>query len=172
MPDASPGDANEVQNRAIAAYLRSYAQLKALVARRVGCSSAAADIVQDTYVRLAERAGAEIVNPEGYVRRAAGNLAIDWQRRQANSVIAAIAVPEHVACDEPSVEHQLDQRARLRRVIELAGELPPRCREVFVLRKLEGLHQDEIAEQLKISPNMVQKHLRKALAYIADRLED
>lgn len=169
MPHSRPAD-DERPNGAVSAYLRSYVQLKAFVTRRVGCASTAADIVHDTYIRLAERGDGQIGNPEGYARRVAGNLAIDWQRREAGRPYVAAIVPDQVPSDAPSPEQELEHKARLRRVLELAAELPPKCREVFVLRKLDGLHQDEIAARLNISPNMVQKHLRKALAYISARV--
>ncbi|WP_260929490.1 RNA polymerase sigma factor [Novosphingobium sp. 9] len=59
---------------------------------------------------------------------------------------------------------------RLRTLLELVETLPPRCREVFALRKIEGLHQADIAERLGITRGAVEKHLRHALLLLATRL--
>jgi RNA polymerase sigma factor (sigma-70 family) len=41
--------------------------------------------------------------------------------------------------------------------------LPPKCRQVFIMRRFHDLSQDEIARRLGVSRNMVEKHLRLAL---------
>lgn len=50
-----------------------------------------------------------------------------------------------------------------RGVYDAINNLPPRCREVFVLRRFHDLSPDDIAKRLGISRNMVEKHLRSAL---------
>lgn len=154
----------------LAAYLASYARLRAALLRRTGSPSAAEDLSQELYLRLAGRAAAhteaEVANPEGYVRRMAQNIASDWRRGAARQGMPA-PVSADIPSDAPSAERTLLARERLKQVLELADLLPPRCREVFVLRKLKGLEQHEIAARLGISLNMVQKHLRKALEDIA-----
>jgi RNA polymerase sigma factor (sigma-70 family) len=62
-------------------------------------------------------------------------------------------------------------RERLALLAAAMDELPPRCREVFVLRQVEQLDQAEIARRLCISRNMVEKHLRKALLHCRARVE-
>jgi RNA polymerase sigma factor (sigma-70 family) len=47
-------------------------------------------------------------------------------------------------------------------VLRQLDDLPPRCREVFELARLEGLSQAEIAERLGISVNTVIAQLAKA----------
>ena len=56
------------------------------------------------------------------------------------------------------VEHQCALRCVLRQL----DDLPPRCRQVFELARLEGLSQAEIAERLGISVNTVIAQLAKA----------
>jgi transmembrane sensor len=46
------------------------------------------------------------------------------------------------------------------------GDLPPRCREVFVLHKLEEMSQDEVATLMGISRKMVVKHMERAMSAI------
>ena len=154
----------------VAAYLNSYSRLRQALQRRTGCAAAAEDLSQDVYLRLADREDRDLASPEAYVARTAANLALDWRRSAVRRGVMA-PFPSDLASDLPSAERTLVARERLKLVLQIADRLPPRCREVFVLRKLEGLEQREIAERLGISMNMVQKHLRKALEDIAAGLE-
>ena len=52
----------------------------------------------------------------------------------------------------------------IRRLAELIDDLPPKCREAFVLRKVRGLSQREVAAAMSLSENTVEKHIGKALA--------
>lgn len=49
--------------------------------------------------------------------------------------------------------------------------LPPKCKKVFLLAKMDGLSYREIAEQLKISVNSVNKQITKALNILRESLE-
>lgn len=51
-------------------------------------------------------------------------------------------------------------------------ELPPRCREVFVLSRLEGKKNKEVAEILNISLKSVEAQITKALKVFRGRLKD
>lgn len=163
--------ASSKANRLTETYLAVYTRLKTAVSRRVGCAQTAEDIVQDAWVRLASRDTADVAAPEAFVFRVAGNLAVDQQRRDQRR--GDSVDPETIsgmAGEVPSAERQLIDRQTLQRVLSAANTLPPRCRDVFVMRKLEGLDQAEIARRLGISRNMVEKHLRRALETLSTAL--
>lgn len=46
---------------------------------------------------------------------------------------------------------------------EAVNELPEQCRKVFVMKKIYGLSQRQIAEKLSISESTVEKHVAKGL---------
>lgn len=54
----------------------------------------------------------------------------------------------------------------------ILDRLPERCREVFIMSRFQGLKNREIAEQLHISAQAVEKHIQKALRTFADALSD
>ena len=82
-------------------------------------------------------------------------------RRRAGTAPEIIAVQEAFTAPSAVVLADLQQRlAAAQRVIE---GLPPRCREVFWLCKVEGHSQPRIAATLGISLNMVERHLMRAL---------
>lgn len=158
----------------IRAYTQHYEALRALVERRVQSPELAADIVQDCYLRIAEHDPAVAIdNPLAWLHRIVGNLVID--RLRQNAMRARYTDPE--ALDEnlpdrsPGSEAIVSGQQRLQLLARAVGELPPRCREVFVLRKIEQLGFDDIAARMGISRNMVEKHLRKALQHCQMRLE-
>ena len=158
----------------LAALQLHYDELHAFVRRKVRCPALAADIVQETYVRLASRGLSEAVrNPRALLYRVAGNLAIDQLRLQETRAKYVTVMPllENLPDARPSAEAEIDAKQRLALLMEAVEELPPRCRQVFVLRKFEDFDQAEIAETLGISRNMVEKHLRKALLHCAKRLK-
>jgi|AGTN01.2.fsa_nt_gi RNA polymerase sigma factor, sigma-70 family len=157
----------------LSVFERSYEELVGFVAAKVGCAATAADIVQETYLRIAAAPAEGIDHPRSFMYRVAGNLAIDHLRQQQSRAkyVVNLELPEALHPATPSVEEQILQRERLVRLVRAIRELPPRCREVFILRRVENLHQSEIAERLGISRNMVEKHLRHALLYCLQQVD-
>lgn len=54
---------------------------------------------------------------------------------------------------------------------EAMDSLPERCREVFLLSKVEGLKNREIAERLNISEKTVERHMSIALSKLREELD-
>lgn len=52
------------------------------------------------------------------------------------------------------------------------ADLPPRCRDVFLLRWREGLKHREIAQRMGIAVKTVEMHMTRALRAIRDRLHE
>ncbi|MEM0942254.1 MAG: RNA polymerase sigma-70 factor [Bacteroidota bacterium] len=55
-------------------------------------------------------------------------------------------------------------------VNDIVTQLPPKCRQVFLLSRKQGLTNKEIAKNLAISDHAVKKHIAKALNYLRDNL--
>jgi len=70
---------------------------------------------------------------------------------------------EHIACGAPSAEIRLLDQEKVRRIAAVVETMPLRCRQVFVLIKLDELSVGETATRLGISQDMVRKHIRHAL---------
>lgn len=164
-------DDNELLNRAIA---RHYHEITAAVSRR-GHAGNEADIVHDLYLKLAARPGVlrGKTSISAFLCRAAINLGIDRFRRQnyeARLFSGTEVEAGNIAADNTTPERWLDVEVRLHVLQQAISELPARRRMVFILHRLHGLSPDQIALQLSISRNMVDRHLRKALAHCLDRL--
>jgi RNA polymerase sigma factor (sigma-70 family) len=70
--------------------------------------------------------------------------------------------------DEFGTERQLNARDELRRAESGLKQLPHRCREVVLLRKIEGLTTRETAERLGISVNTVEKQMTQGMRALVD----
>lgn len=164
-----------VRGALLAVFETHYDELIAFARRKVECPALAADIVQESYARLAGGPpAADVRNPRAFLYRIVGNRAVDHlrQHRSRSKYMMPEPPSEEIADRHPSAEAVIDARQRLALLARAVDELPPRCRQVFVLRKVEGMDQADIARLLGISRNMVEKHLRKALLHCAARLQD
>jgi RNA polymerase sigma-70 factor (ECF subfamily) len=83
---------------------------------------------------------------------------------------------EQMAYGSITATNQVEQalaHKELRQQIELAmNTLPARCKEVFVLSRMQNLSYIQIAQQMQISPNTVETQIVKALKILRTKLKD
>ena len=161
------------RSKLIETFLRHREALLRHVARRYDDTDEAADIVHDTYVRIAEaRSEAPVIETDAYVYRVAGNLAIDRARRAArqSTVREDDADSAQVPDPCPGPEAIAIDRDRLRQLDAALATLPPRARMALLLFRVDGLSHADIARHLGVSPSMVAKYLAQALRHCRDHL--
>jgi len=129
------------------------------------------DFRQDIYERVLE--AAEQAIPErtrAFVFSTARNLLIDRLRKESVVPIEAVAELESldIAADEPGPDRSTFARDLLRRLQAALDQLPPRCREAVVLKRIEGLSQREIAGRMGISEQAVANHVARGMCVLAD----
>lgn len=158
----------------IASFRDNYRDLLRFLTRRTGDAERAADLAQDTYLKLAALgpAAGEIRNPRAYVYRVAGNLAIDTLRRDGRIAadFAILEAGDLVADPMPSQETRAIAQQRLRLLEMALDELPTKPRLALLLNRVEGLTFAEIAGRLAVSESMVAKYIAQALRHCRDRL--
>jgi len=133
------------------------------------------DLRQDIYVRLYEAAKMQLPSPvKPLLFAIARNLLIDRFRRER--IIPIEGVPDlekiEIASDAPLPDRSAIARDELRRLQSVLDQLPPRCREAVVLRRIEGMSRREIALRMNISEATVQAHLRDGARLLIDLLHD
>ena len=148
-------------------------ELRSFLTRRLGCAETAADLVQDTYIRLATRQGETHSNPRALVFRIAANLATDHARHRQVRERADAGCPD--VPDPASPAPQPDAMVLARQEHDLLkkaiAELPEKRRTVFLLRTSQELSYGQIAERLGISVSAVEKHMSKAILHCRTRME-
>jgi len=99
----------------------------------------------------------------------ARNLMTDRIRRGRVVSIEATADLEalNVLVDEISPEQQASARQELSRLAQALDRLPPQCRNVVWLRKVEGIPQRQVADRLGISEGAVEKQISKGVRLLA-----
>jgi RNA polymerase sigma-70 factor (ECF subfamily) len=130
------------------------------------------DIVQESYARLAALASVEgIRNPKNYLFQIASSVIITHIRRsrvvsiRTASEIDLLSVPS----DAPSSERQVEDRDELQTIAKAIASLPTPCRDVFILRRIEGLSQREVGIRLGLSENSVEHHMARGIRFLMDR---
>ncbi|MBN8853067.1 MAG: hypothetical protein BGO55_13965 [Sphingobacteriales bacterium 50-39] len=131
--------------------------------------NACEDIVQEVFTRIWEDRP-QLIGTEGiryYLFTAVRNNCISWLRQ----------AKKHSAADPDGaqpvyIEHRREQteyRAMVRQAID---NLPPRCREVFLLSRFSNMTYKEIAGSLDISEKTVENQMTKALKLMRSFLKD
>lgn len=124
------------------------------------------DVLQESYSRMVRaRVTGKIRHSKAFLFATARNAAIDLTRRErARPWSAAGERADADLPDEtPTLAEQVERDYRLEVLTEAVEGLPERCRQVVMLRYLEGLAYKEIAAQLGISPETVKVHLAKGM---------
>ena len=70
----------------------------------------------------------------------------------------------------PSPEQSTIDRDTLDHLAKAIAALPGKTREAFILRRVEGLSQREIARRMGLSENTVEKHISRGLRLLVDQL--
>lgn len=142
--------------------------------RRLSVRQDVDDVIQETYAILAGLTDVSHVRqPRAYVYSVAQSVVLQQLRRAQVVSIEAVAEIDRVAIggDEVCPERTASSRQELARVRSLIDGLPDKCREAFVLRRVEGYSQREIAERMQISENTVEKHVCKGIRVLMDAMK-
>lgn len=128
----------------------------------------AEELLQDLFMKVWEnRTQVDPTRPfKAYLYRIATNMAYNFMQRAGreriilNEIVrSSTELYEHVEADLLKKEN----KALIERMLD---GLPPQCRQVFTVVKLDGLSHKEAAEQFGISTHTVNNHLQKATKYL------
>ena len=162
MASAGPPIQHEVQTL----YADHHGWLLGWLRHKLGCVHQAADLAQDTFVRVLIKREVEAVRtPRAYLSTIARGLVADHYRRQDLErayleVLATLPEPE-----VPSPEARAILLEALIAIDAMLDGLKPVVRQAFLLSQLEGLTYDQIASQLGVTKRSVSNYMLKALEH-------
>ncbi|AYF47877.1 RNA polymerase subunit sigma [Pseudomonas fluorescens] len=149
-----------------ALYDDNHRWLRAWLYRQLKCPQDAADLTQDTFIRVLDaRQLTQLEEPRAFLSTVARRLLFSFWRRKRleQSYLESLALlPE---CYSPSEEDLALVREALESIDRLLNGLPARVRQIFILSRLEGLTQPLIAQQLNVSLATVERDLRRAFLH-------
>jgi RNA polymerase sigma factor (sigma-70 family) len=158
-----------------AVLVASRAKLARLVGRIVSRNDVD-DLLTEAFMRSFEAGGKPFLrhSPRAFLLRAASNLGLSPAARAANRLNAQkedLAVPEVYQLSIESPEVQLADSQRFVTFCRAVGSLPEDYRRAFVLKKVYGLSQQEIADRLGIPRSLVEKHIAIGLLLCREYME-
>ncbi len=126
------------------------------------------DIVQETYVRVCQVDKDNIRHPRSFLLKIAKNLAFDHLKKAETRLVSSVndeSDPEWLTNDDIGDEtyNRVAANQEFGHFCEAVRLLPLQCRKVFVLKKVYGYTQKEIAKSLQISESAVEKHIANGI---------
>jgi len=132
----------------------------------------AKEIAQEAYVRVLQldRPGVESFL-KNYLFRVATNLAVDRLRQRGRWKTAPLATDETLDDGINNPEQGALTHEQLDAVVAALSELPPKCRDAFLRFRLDGISQQQIAQELDVTERMVRLYISQGVIYCRLRLE-
>ncbi|WP_129776444.1 RNA polymerase sigma factor [Peristeroidobacter soli] len=172
-PDAGQGEAAAITQEELARiFVQIRPSLERVIERKTGNHQVAQDLAQEMFFRLQRVAHSLSKEEEArrYLMRMATNAAIDHLRVEGNRLQllagAIVLFDGHVV--DP--ETQALMQERFQSIDSALSDLPPRCRDVLYLSRIEGLTHTEIADKLGVSRSLVEKYAVRAFLHCKRKL--
>lgn len=132
------------------------------------------DILQETFVKTYQAELKHDIRYERtYMLRTAKNLALNLVTQSSaklNTSINDIAQDSH-ELNTANIEQQFESKERFLHFCQATESLSPEVKRVFLLKKIYGLSQKDIAARLQLSESTVEKHVAKGLKHCAAYLK-
>jgi RNA polymerase sigma factor (sigma-70 family) len=129
------------------------------------------DVIQETYSVFAQMEQVDTIRfPRAYLFQVARSVITRHVRRARIVAIQTIGDLErlHHADDAPSPEQHAIGRDELRELARAIAAMPDRTQEAFILRRVEGLSQKEIAARMQITENTVETHVGRGIRFLGE----
>jgi RNA polymerase sigma-70 factor (ECF subfamily) len=143
-------------------FMRYFPKVKYFINSFIKSSSVAEELAQDVFIKIWENIDKIIYIEyrDAYIYRMARNKAIDYisQKYKEDIFINDFKLKEDYSIEEGFYAKELEI------LIELTvSRMPPQRKKIYEMSRIEGLTNDEIAENLGIAKKTVENHLYLAL---------
>jgi RNA polymerase sigma factor (sigma-70 family) len=157
-------------------YSAQYPVIVRFLKARGASEEDARDITQESLIKLVRYQAQPAHVRKILLHRIALNGLSDLRRRNASRMgMAHVSVDGEAAdlpCELPLPDRHVEQQQELARVRAAIARLPQRCRQVYLLNRVDGMSYSQIAEHCAISVKAVEKHISKALTSLRTDLAD
>ncbi len=133
----------------------------------------AEDIVQNVFINLWKRRKKLKVKTsiESLLYKSVYNEFIDQYRKNVTILNVEQRYIEHLNLIVNDYDEEKIKKA-IKMVYKVVQNLPPKCKEIFLLSKTDGLSNMEISEHLNISIKTVENQISKAFKVVRNKLND
>ena len=153
------------------AYRAHYPAVLHLLQRRLGNPDDAAELAQEAFLRLMRYRHCSEHSLRYLLFRVALNLAASQGRTRA--LRPSVDLDENELVSElPQPDEWLEHQQGRQQLAAAVASLPPRCRQMIQLSRLQGLRTREVAARAGLSTRMVERHLQTAQGLLRARLVD
>ena len=154
--------------------LKHEPSLRAWLGRRRIAGLEVDDIVQETYARLITLDSvAGISNVKNYMFQTAYSVLVNHVRRAKIVAFETVTDLEQLGTSRDcSPEDQVIDRDELNRLARAIATLPGKVRDVFVLRRVNGLSQRDVARELGLSESTVEKHMSRSIYLLMNSISN
>jgi len=129
----------------------------------MGCPHGAADLAQDTFVRvLAAREIEQVAEPRAFLTTLAKRALFSHWRRRALEQAYLQALAESPQATAPSAEDLALLHEALLTIDNALNGLPAKVRQAFLLHRLDGMTHVQIAHEMGISVASVERYMKQA----------
>ena len=171
--DANPPPSSGIAS-IVSAFLQNETSIKRFIRRFLYRTEDIDEIAQETFLR-AYRAteGRQINSPKAYLFQVARTLAYRELSRKTRCLTDYIEDLDDVeATDQDTLEEECAAQQKIRHYFEAIASLPPQCRKVFLMRKVQAMPHSAIAETLGISHSAVEKHIARGTLRCKQFMDD
>ena len=181
------GDKEDINVRYLptfeALFKRHYKPLRAYAFRFLNRKDMAEDVVQDVFLEIWDRRELMCMDDseavKSYLFKSVYNRSINLLKaKEANRFESLDDIDEDQIVENYLYSHTCNQEQSLL-LKELEAEianyvetLPPQCKHVFTLSRVQEMKNTEIAEQLGVSVKAVEKHISRALSGLKNYLNE
>lgn len=158
-------------HKLIGTFVKVSPRLRSVARARTRCSATAEDLIQDTWLNLANSQSEKVIEaPVGYVVRVANNTIIGHLRKEKrrSQIDTEVNGLLWETTDEMSPERVVIGRESLRAVQAALDTMPEKTRRIFLMNRIDGIPHRRIADILGISDEAVYYHIRRALERLAE----
>ncbi|MNR84402.1 putative RNA polymerase sigma factor FecI [compost metagenome] len=149
-------------------YSAHHGWLRGWLSKKLGCSFDAADLAQDTFMRIVASyqrgTAADVREPRAYLRTVANGLMVDLFRRRSleQAYLDALATLPEASVASP--EERMLVLEALHALDVMLDTLPAKVRTVFLMSQLEGMTYADIGAKLGMSLRTVKRHMQLGFA--------